>query len=314
MMQHSAIVAAGIGASHCETLAGKRQATPAELVPELARAGERMADQLAEDMSQLSGAEVLQVRCTGVEMIAETALARQIGPLAANTLYSLNGGHHRMLASIEARAVLMHLDRTFGGSGEVEEKLPADLPTSANLLAAQIENCLFATLQKVLGSGCELREAGRNTRYHQLSPFPAGSGELAVLSLEIAELHAAPWKAVFALRLEALPTLLTRPVGASRAPATAIDAPQAGEEAEAASGAASPLAKPFADIPLPVEARLVDMTIALSRLARLEPGMVIPVAVARNVPLRVGEAVIARGTVGELDDQVALQITQTHLS
>ena len=33
--------------------------------------------------------------------------------------------------------------------------------------------------------------------------------------------------------------------------------------------------------------------------------------VARNVPLRIGDIVLARGTIGEVDDQVALQITQT---
>ena len=32
--------------------------------------------------------------------------------------------------------------------------------------------------------------------------------------------------------------------------------------------------------------------------------------VARSVPLQIGDAVIARGTVGEVDKQVALQITQ----
>jgi flagellar motor switch protein FliM len=37
--------------------------------------------------------------------------------------------------------------------------------------------------------------------------------------------------------------------------------------------------------------------------------MVLPVSVARHVPLRVGEATIAHGTVGTLDDRVAVQIT-----
>src|SRR5690606_33201629 len=128
--------------------------------------------------------------------------------------------------------------------------------------------------------------------YPTLSPFPAGC-ELVVLTLEIDELGAAPWKATFAIRMEGLPALLARPGAAAAGNATS----HAGIAAEGA--AASPLDKPFADIPLPVEARLVDMAIPLSRLARLDVGTVIPIAVARNVPLRVGEAVIARGTVGE---------------
>lgn len=307
MMQHASLVAAGIGANHCETLCGKRDATPAELVPALARIGEKMADRLADDMADLPGAEVRSVRCVGVETVAETALDRQIGPLAANALYSLSGGH-RLLASIEARAVLMHLDRTFGGNGDVEETLPAALPTSADFLAEEMERCLTGGLQKAIGAGCDLRAAGRNTRYAMVSPFPPGC-ELAVLTLEITELNAQPWKAVFATRMEALPVLLARP-GMSAPDATRAARGDDGDP----RGGAHPLDKPFAEIPLPIEARLIDMAIPISRLARLEPGMVIPVAVARNVPLRVGDAIVARGTVGELDDQIALQITQTQIS
>lgn len=303
-MQHSTLVAAGVGANHCETLCGKRDATPAELVPVLTRIGEKMADKLAEDMADLSGTEILGVRCLGVETMAETALDRQIGPLAANALYSLSGGH-RLLTTIEARAVLMHLDRTFGGNGDVDEKLPATLPTSADFLAEQIERCLTGALQKAIGAGCDLRDAGRNTRYAMVSPFPPGC-EVAVLTLEITEQGAEPWKAIFSTRMEALPVLLARPGTASY--------DNNHNDNGTRRSAADPLDKPFADIPLPIEARLIDMAIPISRLAQLEPGTVIPVAVARNVPLRAGETIIARGTVGELDDRIALQITQTHLS
>ena len=45
-------------------------------------------------------------------------------------------------------------------------------------------------------------------------------------------------------------------------------------------------------------------------VAALAPGDVLPIMVARSVPLQIGDAVIARGTVGEVDKQVALQITQ----
>ena len=52
------------------------------------------------------------------------------------------------------------------------------------------------------------------------------------------------------------------------------------------------------------------MQMPLSRLATLEVGDVLPVAVARSVPLWAGERAIAAGAAGALDDRVALRLTQ----
>ena len=73
---------------------------------------------------------------------------------------------------------------------------------------------------------------------------------------------------------------------------------------------AEPASRAIEDIPLTVLATLVDMRIPLARLATLKPGMVLPVSVARSVPLSIAGTIVAHGTVGELDDRVALQITQ----
>ena len=52
---------------------------------------------------------------------------------------------------------------------------------------------------------------------------------------------------------------------------------------------AAATAAPFADLPLPLSAVLVDMAVPFATLSRLAVGQVLPVSVARNVPLRVGE-------------------------
>lgn len=74
--------------------------------------------------------------------------------------------------------------------------------------------------------------------------------------------------------------------------------------------AANPAATPFAEMPLPLTATLVEMQVPLSLLATIEPGVVLPVAVARAVPLSIGETVLARGTVGTQDDRVAIKLSQ----
>ena len=73
---------------------------------------------------------------------------------------------------------------------------------------------------------------------------------------------------------------------------------------------ADPHAAPFSAMPLPLTARLVDMAMPLSRLSRLSVGDVLPVAVARQVPLHLGGKTIARGTIGAMDDRVAVQLTE----
>src|SRR5690606_31566751 len=78
-------------------------------------------------------------------------------------------------------------------------------------------------------------------------------------------------------------------------------------------GVVAPNAEPFAGIPLPLRAILIDMAMPVSTLANLAPGTVIPVSVARSVPLMVGDQVIGHGSVGSMDDRTALQLARISL-
>lgn len=299
MKPERAFTAASIAASHAACLLG-RAAAPEMLLTQLERLGETLARMLAPLLAPLCGGEEPLVRVATPERQAEGALAAQIGPLAANALLAHGRSGDRILLSIDARAVMAQLDRAFGGSGAMGEDLPRAIPRSADIFAQRLESLAAQALGTALGlpDAEAPRIAARDPQYRMLAPFPAGA-ELALLVLEIAEQGGGnPWRITLATRFAALPRLLG---GQSRR------APTTGDNH-------SPLAEPFAGIKLPLEARLVDMPIKLSRLAGLKPGMTIPIALERQVPLRIGEAVVARGTVGEMDDRIALQITQTQLS
>jgi flagellar motor switch protein FliM len=73
---------------------------------------------------------------------------------------------------------------------------------------------------------------------------------------------------------------------------------------------ASPADAPFAALPVEVCAVIVDMQVPFSAIAALAPGDILPVQVARAVPLRVGDAIFAHGTIGAVDERVAVQITR----
>jgi flagellar motor switch protein FliM len=72
----------------------------------------------------------------------------------------------------------------------------------------------------------------------------------------------------------------------------------------------NPADEPFGAVPLTISAVLVDMRIGFAALSNLQPGQILPVAVARSVPLKIGDKTVAHGTIGAMDDRVAVQITQ----
>jgi flagellar motor switch protein FliM len=164
-------------------------------------------------------------------------------------------------------------------------------------MIAKLETLVAAALAAALGhsDGGEIRALRRAAQLGELAPFPAGA-RIAVLGCVVEEESRARWQLTLALPQAMLGKLLGSGEGA---------APGA-----APPRAADPAAAPFAAVPLALTATLVDMPVSLVAVAALAPGAVLPVAVARAVPLSIGGAIVARGTVGAQDDRIALQLTQ----
>ena len=134
----------------------------------------------------------------------------------------------------------------------------------------------------------------------QVAPYASGDRVWTVTLTITSAKSARPWK----VRLAACNSTIAEIVG------TRAVSPATGRTigARGLNGSA------IAEVDLPLRAVLVDVPMSIARLASLEPGSVIPVAVNRNVPLMTGNLTIAHGCVGELDDRVALELTQTFLS
>ena len=280
-------------AQHCAELLRKGP-EPADLIPALGRTGASMARALAPLLAELVGGEEPSVTPLAPSELTEGDLILHIGMLAANSLLATGVPGVTVLASIEGTAVLRLVDRAYGGKGEASGPLPAAFPMSAELLIDRLEKIVARTLGEALGQG-ELRTIRRDSKLDELTPFPAGA-RLAMLQFEVMEGVRAPWKITLALPLGALPKLL--------------GSGDAGPAAQNQSGPADPAAAPYADVPLPMVATLVDMKVALATVSQLEPGMVLPVAVARAVPLSIAGAVIARAAIGTQDDCVAIKLSQ----
>lgn len=280
-------------AKHCAELLGAGPSID-ELVPALSLLGEKLARVLPAGLARFSGGEPPLVR-TGMPMDCTLAsIQADIETLASHTLMAFGPKGLPMLATFEAAPVLRLVDRAFGGRGIVPDPLPDAFPLSAELLLARIEEAIAGALTTVFGGDeHKVRPLRRDTSLRQLNPFDKRA-ELLQISLEVEEPGAEPWSLSLAFPQPTLAAVLAAP----RHPA------RPGQRA----AAPGPMNEPFASMPVSVTAVLVDMTLGFSRLSSLKPGDVLPVAVARSVPLQVDGRTIATGTIGEVEDRVAVQI------
>ena len=297
MKPHHDFVAERALAQHCSELL-RDAPSPGELLPSLAMAGEALAKALAPLLAPLLGGEAPEMRVDALQEGGGEALSEQIAPLAANSLLAAGSGQVPLLVSIEATAVLRLVDRAFGGKGAVQSPLPEAFPLSAELMIVRLEALAIAALGKAFGLAWPgaIRTTRRDGSLVALAPFAADTA-LAIQRFTIAEAGGASWTLTLALPLAALAGLCG-PAG-SFAPASAQQ-----------RVAANPADEPYGALPLSLRAVLVDMALPVSVLSALEPGQILPVSIARSVPLLIGKTTIAHGTIGALDERVAVQITQ----
>lgn len=221
-------------------------------------------------------------------------LARSGGPCLHGLLGAADGGPS-LLVSIDALGALQLVDLAFGGEGKTPDPVPEKLPLSAQILAARIESEIAALAARIVGVPA-FSPVRRDTDIAALRPFTADR-PLWQLGFEITFPGCDAW--TLRLTLAADQTVLLCSSEDDDGPVRSRSAGQ---------HLTDPASAPFGDLPLTLRATLVDMRVPLARIAALKPGDVLAVSVARQVPLSIGTATIAHGSVGELDDRVALQI------
>ncbi len=295
MKPERAFVAERAAAQHCPELLRTGPAT-GDLMLRLGALGKALAKALAAAFAPVMGGEAPTIKAQPARQDEDYLLAAELGSLAANTLYAIGTGATALLVSLDAGAVLALVDRTFGGRGDAPSLLPEVFPKSGDLMIARLEALVCTSLAQALeiGAADAVQVLRRHSNFNAMAPFPAGA-PLAAVTLEVSEEGRAPWPIHVTLAESALSDLFS----------------QAAASAKPRRSRADPASEPFAGLPLELSAVLVDMRVPMSALAFLEPGTVLPVAVARNIPIRIGGQLIASGSLGEADDRIAIRITQT---
>lgn len=289
-------------ASHCPELIGAEPSV-AELEPVLARIGDRLARTLPAGLARLSGGDIPLVKAAPPQRASLDSLREEGEALSAYCLMNVDRDPDSfpLLAVFEAAPLFRLVDRAFGGPGDVPEPLPDTFPLSAELLLARLETGLAEALGVALSALDGHDDDGwrrvvpvrRDTSLRHLDPFPADA-DLLALALQVEAPDGGPWSLTLALPITTL---------------AAITAPRRAPARHRRALPARPEQEPFASMPLEVTAVLVDMPLSMARLSGLRPGEILPVAVARSVPLRIDGRTLASGTIGEIDDRVAVQVT-----
>ncbi|MDD3799402.1 MAG: FliM/FliN family flagellar motor switch protein [Novosphingobium sp.] len=291
-------VAERVAAQHCpELLQGKRQA--ANPLKELARLGERLPEQLERQLAALCPGAKVEVRAgEPAELHASAANDRRAEPVL-NSMLAVGPKEVMMIASVPRRAVLGLVDLALGGTGKEWDMPAGKLPLSARLMFGRVEKMLAGVLAGAMDLSDPELVKPKNAGAALEANTPFAGCRRTVLPVEVAIAGTETWELVFVFPGSSVAALFANQGEAKGA------APAASRPAEA-----SPQTEPFGGIPLPLKAVLVDMAVPVSMLSRLKPGMVIPVTVARSVPLIAGEQAVAHGSVGAVDDRAALQLTR----
>ncbi|WP_375289044.1 FliM/FliN family flagellar motor C-terminal domain-containing protein [Qipengyuania sp.] len=286
---------AGRAAMHASELFA-RQEGEEERLGALSVLASAWGTQLCKEFCELTSGK-LTAEVSSAETIQQGALGEKLGRGAAGfAAYTCGRAAQTIHASISVDGLEDSLSDMFGGD---QNPSLGDAPTNgisraSGLLRDRVARMLANALTNTLGP------CGISYRLVHTGALPvfqtAGRGHFVIVGFALNGESLFPLTVKIALPAEGIDVLLI----ADRKRRATLSA---------SAARSSPTASPWGDLPLSVKAILSDTRFPLSKLARLTPGMVIPLPINRKVPLTCEGRTLAFGSVGEMDDRIALRIT-----
>jgi len=256
----------------------------------------RLMRQLQSSLAVELGCEGLQISCDELGKRKAASLYKAIGPSAANVHLSCGNGDLSMLLSFDFGAALALTEQAFGGIVTAIDADLSELPSSAWMVLESNAT----TIAQSFSQAAELGTARKLIKAHENAEKLAAFGKSAACVVWPIVLTL-PGDVELPFRIAVSEDDLMAAIDPAQPTATAVTNP---DEIIAAN------ARRFGALPLPIHAVLAELTMPVSRLAAQKPGDFIPFSPRREVPLQTGAKTLARGKIGALDDQVALNLTQ----
>ncbi|QWC57401.1 hypothetical protein F7D01_10160 [Erythrobacter sp. 3-20A1M] len=258
-----------------------------------AQFGADLARALAPGLGALLGATKLRVSCAAptVRPVAELTGGANAISTAATIVFPAVGA--QIVSTLDAKTLIALTDRLFGGDGiDADGDEPVELPLMADLVATQFRTLLGDAMQRALPSLGKAQIAD-NSRHSAFDTLGADES-CTVLEFTVVQPDAPDWLLGLALRSGEKSRFAVRRTHA---------------DPTARKRTSDPLSGALAETPFDLVAVVAETTLPLSRVSAFKPGDIVPLPIARQVPLRVGDRVIAHGSVGSVDDRVALRVS-----
>ncbi|MEP3422222.1 MAG: FliM/FliN family flagellar motor C-terminal domain-containing protein [Erythrobacter sp.] len=284
-------------AEHCAELTW-RGPRPEERAENLTAWRRDLGSELSQELGQLFSGGKFKVALGEPEFVTGETVFERVGVVAANSLLRCGEGDQTMLFSLDYPTAIALTDCSFGGDGHTPEETPAQLPRSAALLIEKVASLVAQVV--VMSSGGTQRVKGdvlvRSESVTRLKPF-GGEAQVAFFPITMGMSDGAQWNAILAVANDRLDDLL---------PGANFGTPTDNSNRLPSDGTTGP----FAAMPLSLEAVLGEFSLSLSKLNTLAPGDEIPLAMQRELPLRVGDQTVVHGTLGTVENRMALRVTR----
>lgn len=254
-----------------------------------------LGDHVAAGLLRLTSAK-LQTSAEAAEIIPQAELGERLGREAAGfAAYTSGRAAQTVHLSVGKEGLDESLSAMFGSAGNTGPEPQSNVVSpAAALLRDRIARLFGEALNDVLAP------AGLAYRFVHSGPLPifqtGGRGQFMVVGLLLCGEGQPPMRLQFALHTDGIDALL---MANRKRRATASEQVRI----------VDPATGPWGAIELDVRAILSESRFPLSRLAALEPGAVISLPINRKVPLVCDGRVLAHGTVGEMEDRIALRVT-----
>ncbi len=276
---------------------GRAAAEPAAAISGLDRLGDRLAKKLRALIEPYSGARpgVVAKPLDNTMFMMWDACVPSFVSLSLYRLLPIRGV---VTLRVDAGLISQLVDRFYGGRGPGHHVEKQEFtPTEARFiqrLSAEIMGALVESWAEIVKLDALLMS--RETGVAQADILPADA-DVVVQTFEIGLGAKDKFLIEIVYPQEGLAGI-ELPAGTRR-----VEEPRAKDPVWQAQ-----LARRLEEVRLPVKTVLARPNLKMSELMALKPGDVIPIHIARHLPLLVGDRVHAHGTVGEQDGVAAFMI------